>query len=222
LRAWTTALEKTLAGELVGVIVYGSAVRGEYRPSESDVDAVIVVEHARLEDLRAIRDATQLARWSARIESMVVVASELEGAADVFPLLYDEIGKEGVTIVGTNPFASIRVQDRHRRLRIEQELREAQIRLRRAAVDAGDDAALAGAILRKTRQIRAPLAALFALRGEPSETSLAAVLEKARAVYGVATDVLAAAHEKPAEAHAALVALLTKAIDDVNAREGSS
>jgi len=223
LRDWTKALKKALGDELTCVLVHGSAARGEYRPNDSDIDAVVVLEHARLEHLRAIHEATQLARWSARIETMIVVASELAGAADVFPLLYDEIAKESVVLVGKNPFSSIRVEDRHRRLRIEQELREAQIRLRRAVVDALDDAALAGAVLRKTRQIRAPLAALFALRGKPCESSLSAVLARAKEVYGVATEKLGAAREKPDEAHAALVELLDEAIEDVDgsaAREG--
>ena len=41
-----------------------------------------------------------------------------------------------VALSGTDPFSGLNVHDTHRRLRIEQELREARIRMRRAVVDA--------------------------------------------------------------------------------------
>ena len=40
---WTTSLEATLGEDLVGILVHGSVARGEYRPGESDVDAIVVL-----------------------------------------------------------------------------------------------------------------------------------------------------------------------------------
>ena len=214
-----SSLKKALGDDLVGILVHGSVVRGEYHAGESDVDVVIVLAKAKLESLRAMSDAVRLARYAARIEAMILTEEEIAGAADAFPLMYDEIKRHHVVLAGRNPFEKVEVLDRHRRLRIEQELREAQIRLRRQLTDSLDQDALALSILRKTKQIRSPLAALLALKGQSTEPELAKVIAAAGKTWGVATDKIAAAREAPDAAHAALSELLEKAIADVNAME---
>jgi predicted nucleotidyltransferase len=214
---WVKSLEKALGDELVGILVHGSTVRGEYRPGDSDVDVVVVVKDASFEKLEAISNAMQLARYSARIEAMILTEKEIAGAADCFPLLYDEIKRSHALLAGRDPFAKIEVQDTHRRLRIEQELREAQIRLRRAITDSlGAKEAVAGAVTRKARQIRGPLHALLSLKGIDVDADLATVLAKAGETWKVDVAPLRSAREKPAEAHAAIVKLLDAAIDDVD------
>ena len=213
-------LETVLGDDLVGILVHGSVVRGEYRPGESDVDVIVVLQKADFTQLDAIGNAMQLARYSARIEAMILVESEIAGASDAFPLLYDEIKQRHILLAGRDSFAAVEVHDTHRRLRIEQELREAQIRLRRAVTDAfGVREAIAGAVVRKIKQMRAPLHALLALKGIECAPDLPSVVAKVGETYGVDVAPLRGAREAPDAAHAALVALLTKTIDDVNAME---
>ncbi len=217
---FSASLQKALGKDLVGILVHGSVVRGEYRPGESDVDVIVVLETADFGQLDAIGNAMQLARYSARIEAMILCESEIAGASDAFPLLYDEIKRHNILITGRDPFKDVVVHDTHRRLRIEQELREAQIRLRRAVTDAfGAREAIAGAVTRKVKQIRTPLHALLALKGIASPSDLKAVLAKTAETYGLDLAPLRAAREAPDAAHAALVTLLTKTIDDVNGME---
>jgi len=220
LTEFTKNLESTLGDNLVGILVHGSVVRGEYRPGESDVDVIVILDKAEFGQLEAIGNAMQLARYSARIEAMILTESEIAGASDAFPLLYDEIKQRHVLLTGRDPFAAVQVHDTHRRLRIEQELREAQIRLRRAVTDAfGAREAIGGAVVRKIKQVRAPLHALLALKGIACAPDLPSVIAKVGETYGVDLAPLRAAREAPDTAHAALVGLLTKAIDDVNAME---
>jgi hypothetical protein len=151
---------------------------------------------------------------------MILTVAEIPRAADVFPLLYADIAKKHAILVGTDPFAELTVSRRHLRLRVEQELREAQIRLRRAVVDGlGAEGALGGAVFRKIRQIRGALAALFELRGEACDDELGAVLAAAGRAYGVETKPLQHAHEHPQQALEALNKLLNAAIADVDARD---
>lgn len=216
------SLEAALGDDLVGVLVHGSVVRGEYRPGESDVDVIVVLKEATFAELESIGNALQLARYAARIEAMILTESEIAGASDAFPLLYDEIKQRHVLLAGKDPFSAVEVHDTHRRLRIEQELREAQIRLRRAVTDAfGAREAIGGAVVRKVKQVRAPLHALLALKGIACPPDLPSVLAKVGETYGVEVAPLRAARETPDAAHAALVSLLAKTIDDVNAMETS-
>ncbi len=216
----TSALVKSLADDLVALVVYGSAARGGYKEGQSDVDLAVVLKSAPRERLEKISNVMQLARYSARIEAIILTADEIAHAADVFPLLYDDIQRCHIVLHGTSPFKDLVIADRHLRLRIEQELREAQIRLRRAVVDGlGASNALAGAVLRKAKQIRGPLHALLALKGIACDDDLGSVLTKVAEVYKVDAAKVRKAKEEPAEAHDALVALLAAAIDDVDAME---
>lgn len=217
---WIASLKEILGEDLVGILVHGSVARGEYRAGESDVDAIVVLKDARVEKLSAIANAMQLARYSARIEAMILTEEEIPGASDVFPLLYDDIKRCHFLIFGRDPFASVEVHDTHRRLRIEQELREARIRLRRAVTDAGGAReALGGAVVRKLKQVRGPLHALLALAGSPCAPDLATVIGAACARYGIDPAPLRAGRESPERAHEAFVALLDGAVAEVNGME---
>lgn len=221
------SLERTLGDGLACLLVYGSAARGGYRDGQSDVDLMVVLREASRERLDAIANALRLARYAARIEAMILTAAEIPRAADVFPLLYDDIRRCHVLLSGQDPFSALVIDGKNRRLRVEQELREAQIRLRRAVVDGvGSDEALRGAVLRKLKQIRGPLHALLGLRGingddgDAGDDDLATVLAGAGKHLGVDVAPLQRAHEAPvAAAYEALAALLARAIEDVDRLE---
>jgi predicted nucleotidyltransferase len=214
------SLERSLGDDLSGLLVFGSAARGEYREGRSDVDLAVVLREAPRDKLEAISNALTLARYAARIEAIVLTTAEIPRAADVFPLLYDDIRRCNVVLAGKDPFSALVISDRHRRLRIEQELREAQIRLRRAVIDAeGSAEMLGGAVLRKVRQIRGPLRALLALRGVTAGDDLDEVLNAAGAAYEVDVTALRAVHDAPNRAHEALEKLLAAAVDDVDRME---
>lgn len=213
------ALKKAHGDDLSGVLVHGSAVRGGWSDG-SDVDVIVVLKRSSREKLEAAANALQGARWSARIEAMILVESEIPRAADVFPIFYDEIRRHHVVLHGHDPFSDLRIEPHHIRLRIEQELREVQIRLRRAVVDAqGKREALHGAVWRKVRQLRSPLFALLTQKGIKSDDHTKSVLESAGSAFKVDVAPLARVEEDPAAAHDALVALLDAAIADVDAME---
>lgn len=217
------SLERTLGDELACLLVYGSAARGGYREGQSDVDLMVVLEEASREGLDAIANALRLARYAARIEAMILTVAEIPRAADVFPLLYDDIRRCHVLLSGRDPFSALVIDGKNRRLRVEQELREAQIRLRRAVVDGmGSDEALRGAVLRKVKQIRGPLHALLGLHGingDDGDDDLATVLAGAGKHLGVDVVPLQRVHEAPDAAYEALTALLARAVEDVDRLE---
>lgn len=217
---WTRSLEAALGDDLVAILLTGGVARGDFRPGESDVNALIVLREASFDMLDSISSAMQAARYGARVEPTIVTEDELPGACDAFPLLYDEMKRWHIILVGEDPFASAVVHDTHRRLRIEQELRQAQVGLRRAVTDAlGAREAIGGAVGRKIRQVRRPLRALIDLKGAACKEDLESVLTTAGEVYSVDVGSLGAPRERPKEAHEALTSLLAAAIADVQAME---
>jgi predicted nucleotidyltransferase len=220
LRELESTLKTALGDALVSLVVYGSAARGGYQEGRSDVDVAVVLREASRATLLAIANALQVARYSARIESIILTEAEIPRSTDVFPLLYDDIRRHHVVLTGKDPFAELTISDRHRRVRVEQELREAQVRLRRAVVDGlGVGDALAGAVIRKAKQVRPTLAALFRLRGIECEDRTQKLLEKAKELYGIDTSLILRARETPEKAHEQLAKLLDAAIADVDAME---
>jgi hypothetical protein len=215
------ALAKSCGKNLVALVVHGSAVRGGWREATSDVDLVCVLDDDAPDVLAAIGPALELARFSARIETMILTRAEIARSADCFPLLYGDIARQSVTIAGTNPFEGLAISDAHRRLRIEQELREIRIRLRRVATDRSA-ANVAGAIERKLKQARGPLWALLALRGDKVDDGLDAVVKAIGAAYAIDPAPLRRIREDPKAGYATLAKLLDAALADIDTREVAS
>jgi hypothetical protein len=220
LRALTESLEKAAGANLAALVVHGSAVRGGYEPGRSDIDVIVVLHDTGLAQLRGLAEPLMLARFQGRVEAMILKHDNIPPAADVFPLLYDDVRQRHVVLSGADPFAGLEITNAHRRLRIEQELREARIRMRRAVVDAlGSEASMAGAVARKVKQIRGPLHALLILKGVAVDDRLEAVLEAASKAYGLDTAPLLRVSTAPEAAHAALRTLLDAAVHDVDRLE---
>jgi hypothetical protein len=218
----TKTLEKTLGKNLVGLVVHGSAVRGGWRAGASDVDLVIILDDASQQALESIGPALELARFSSRIEAMIVTKAEIPQSADCFPLLYADLARTSVTIAGENPFKGLAVPSHHKRLRIEQELRELRIRMRRVVTDAATHTNYAGAVERKLKQARDPLFALLELRGEATSDTMDAVLAGCAKAYSIDLAPLRRVREEPKVAFDTLGKLFDAALTDVDSREGAS
>jgi predicted nucleotidyltransferase len=220
LSALRDGLEKAAGANLAALVVYGSAVRGGFVPGESDVDLIVVLHETSIAQLKAIAEPLMLARYSARAEAMVLKNDNIAAASDVFPLLYDDVRQRHILLSGRDPFLDLNISDVHRRLRVEQELREARIRMRRAVVDAlGSESTIAGAVARKIKQIRGPIHALLKLKGIDADDRLEPVFAAAGQAYGIDTAPLTRVSVSPEGAHTALRALLDAAIADVDTLE---
>ncbi len=216
------SLEQKLGKNLVGVVVHGSAVRGGWRAGASDVDLVVILGDGTQEALESIGPALELARFSARIEAMILTKDEIPRSADCFPLLYADLARTSVTLAGENPFKGLDVPTHHRRLRIEQELRELRIRMRRVVTDNANHSSYAGAVDRKLKQARDPLWSLLELRGEAAADSLEAVLDGCAKAYSLDLAPLRRVREQPKAAFDTLGKLLDSALADVDSRDGAS
>ncbi len=216
----SSSVQRLMGDELVAIILFGSAVRGGLS-LHSNINVIVVLRSDRAELLRHLHDAFDLARASARIETRVMVDSEIPRAADVFPIFYDDVRACHAVLFGHDPFANLVIHDEHRRLRVEQELREARQRLRRHIIDyANDPQALRNTIRSLVKQVREPLASLLRLHGLTQKDDLVTVLDVVGKHFKV--DTLPVTGDVPAAVAAdAIAAVLDAAIADVDALEVS-
>lgn len=127
---FTTRLRETYGEELVTVVLYGSAARGDYREGVSDLNLLVVL---RALDAGALRRGSALARsWVEQGNQPPLMLGEAEwrGSADVFPIEYSDIRDAHVVLHGEDPWEGFDIRWGDLRLQCEHELKTKQIRLR--------------------------------------------------------------------------------------------
>lgn len=198
-----SALEKLaeelrlLAGEnFAGLILYGGLARGRFRPGRSDVNLVLLLRDASVKSLEAVAQALRDAWRDVRVDAMILTPEEIPEAADAFPSKFLHIQEFHVCLAGEDPFTQLEVNKEHLRLRVEQELRNIAMRLRRRYVSIFDDENALSALM---AEILGPLAvllrSLLKLSGKavPEDHSSAAVLEAAAIAFNLDRQALAQA-----------------------------
>ena len=127
--------------DLVSVVLYGSAARGEYREGVSDLNLLVLLRDCACATLR--RGAALARAWQTKHNPppLVMGAAEFSDSADTFPIELADIRDAHVVLHGGDPFEGVEIRPADLRLQLERELKGAQIRLRtRYLTDAGDAA----------------------------------------------------------------------------------
>jgi len=167
---------------LKAVVLYGSAVTGEFSAKHSDLNILCLVERAGAPELEALHSAAQ---WWVRAENpapLVFTADELHRSADVFSIELLDMKLRHRVLYGEDFLADFEVPLDFHRLQVERELRTDWLRLREAILAAPQNKkARLGIMLASVSAFCALFRhALFAL-GQPMPGT------KREAVDGVAT-----------------------------------
>lgn len=136
---------KALLGErLEGVLLYGSAVRGEFLQGRSNLNLLLLVSSY---DQSLLKGYSVLhRRWSKEqiIAPLFLTEEELRSSASIFPLEYLEIQEQHRVLGGRDPFVGFRVETARVAAEVTQGLTGSLFRLRQRFVEgnATDEAAL--------------------------------------------------------------------------------
>jgi predicted nucleotidyltransferase len=123
-------LREALGEELVGVILYGGLAKGEYAPSSSDVNVMVVLSEITLEALdRAVEPISQ-ARRDVHLAALVLSEDDLRSSTDVFPVKFLDMQQHHRLLWGRDVLADLSISRDHLRLRCEQEIKNLMLRLR--------------------------------------------------------------------------------------------
>src|SRR4051794_31511617 len=136
LKAFVDDLRHSHRDNLVSVILYGSAAAGDFVGSQSDLNVLIALQRIRPADLR---DAHASVREWRRLGHRVPVyftVSELQNAADVFPIEFHQMSAARKVLFGPDVLANLNITDTFLRLQTEYELRSKLILLRRQYIPA--------------------------------------------------------------------------------------
>ena len=144
LHAYVKDVKTLFAERLEGVLLYGSAVRGEFLPGRSNLNLLLLVssyDQALLKGYSAIHR-----RWSKEqiVAPLFLTETELRSSASIFPLEYLEIQEQHRVLGGRDPFVGFRIEVHRLGAEVQQGLMGAVLRLRQRYVEgnATDEAAL--------------------------------------------------------------------------------
>jgi len=127
-------LKQAAEDNLESVVLYGSAVTGDYDPDYSNVNLVAILKDTSLAKLLAI--APIVGSWvdQKRHAPLIITRDELERSADVFAIELMDIKQRHRVLWGPDPIAQLSIPMHLHRAQLEYELREKLILLRQRLV----------------------------------------------------------------------------------------
>lgn len=196
LDALSIALRTAAGGNLLALILYGGLARGRYNPETSDINVVVLLRDASASAIQRLAAPLHAAWRAKRVEPLIVTPGDLARLPITFPTKVLDIQRRHVALYGDDPFDGLEVSRAHLRLRVEQELQNLALRLRRRFVAIhADPGALALAASDAAPTLAVNLRVLLFLRGivaddlEPTP----AIYERAAHVFGLDAEALEAA-----------------------------
>jgi predicted nucleotidyltransferase len=179
---------------LAGLILYGGLARGRYRPGKSDINLVVLLNDTSTAALDKIAPILRAAWRAWRVEPFIIKPTEASRLSVTFPTKLLDIARHHIVLAGANPFADMQISREQIRLRIEQSLRNTELRLRRRYLSIFDDrASLATTLADAAASLKIEFAALLQLVNQdvPSESTSAAVLQAAANAFDLDREALA-------------------------------
>jgi predicted nucleotidyltransferase len=136
LTEFVNRLKAAISDNLKTIVLYGSAVTGEFRAEHSDLNVLCVVDRA---DAALLENAHGVAEWWMRQGNpapLIFTVDELRRSADVFAIELLDMKLHHRILFGTDFLDDFEVPLHLHRLQVERELRTAWLRLRQAILAA--------------------------------------------------------------------------------------
>jgi len=129
-------IRATHGKNLSAVILYGSAAAGDFIPKHSDYNILIALQKITPLDLREAHACIREWHRMGHPIPVYFTVSELQNAADVFPIEFHQMSIAHKVLYGVDVIADLKISDAFLRHQAEYELRSKLIQLRRQYIPA--------------------------------------------------------------------------------------
>ncbi|OQW37398.1 MAG: hypothetical protein A4E19_13410 [Nitrospira sp. SG-bin1] len=135
LKSYVKDVTRVYGNELEGILLYGSAVRGEFLPGRSNLNLLLVMSSYDLSVLKKYDGIHK--RWSKEqvVVPLFLTAEDLQSASFAFPLEYQDIHESHRLLWGQDPFVGLKIDARNLAAEVVQALRGNLLRLRQRLVE---------------------------------------------------------------------------------------
>jgi hypothetical protein len=136
LNDYVKRLKESAGKNLKAVVLYGSAVTGEFRAGHSDLNTLCLVERAVSEDLENLHPTAEWWTKQGNHPPLVFTLDELHRSADVFAIELLDMKQSHRILFGDDFLTNLDVPLRQHRQQVERELRTNWLRLRQTVLTA--------------------------------------------------------------------------------------
>ncbi len=140
-------LEAALGGNLVSLVLFGSAARGTHVEGRSDLNVLAVVKDASVPALHAATPV--VAEWArgGQPPPLIFAEAEWRAATDVFPIEIEDMREAHRVLAGRDPLEGVTTRRADLRTELEHEVRGKVLRLRTEYAAAAADGKALGRLL---------------------------------------------------------------------------
>lgn len=142
LQIYAKDIKAAYGDRLEGLLIYGSAVRGEFLPGRSNLNMLLLVTSYDAATLKTYAPIHK--KWSKEqiVVPIFLTEQELSGASSIFPLEFLEIQEHHRVLGGRDPFVGFHVQTHRLKQQVIEGFASHVFRLRQRFAEGGgtDDA----------------------------------------------------------------------------------
>jgi hypothetical protein len=187
LKEFVERLQKAAGENLESVVLYGSAVTGEYDPGFSNINLLCFLRDASFPKLQALSPAVDWWFKAGHRPPMMITRDELEHSTDVFVIELMDIRQQHKVLFGPDYVGTLDIPMTLHRVQLEYELREKLILLRQHLLLAATDEEQIWQLLLRSLPAFATLARHTVIaQGQPVPATKRAAIEQLAA--GLALD----------------------------------
>ena len=129
-------LQEAYGGDLVSVVLYGSAASGDQQAKFSDLNVIAVLKEVGVAELRKGDKAIQWWIKQKQPAPLLISVEEARNSHDAFPIEFLDIQQSHRVLHGEDLFSQIEVSRTNHRRQVEHELRSSLLRLRQRYLSA--------------------------------------------------------------------------------------
>lgn len=178
LEQYLQQLQKDWGADLEGLLLYGSAARGDFIAGRSNINFLVLVREISVSGLQR---AGQLHRqWGKHqiVAPLLMTQEELSRSRHLFPLEYLQMQDHHVLLAGQDPFGAGQIEDKQLGWQCEQELLANVFRLRQRFVEGeGRAEAIQALLILSITAVLPCVRGLLRVLGQPSKGRDVQILE---------------------------------------------
>lgn len=135
---FTQRLKDIYQGNLVSLILYGSAARGEFIDTHSNLNLLVVLKDIAPEELKKASWLINKYRFKT-ISPLFLTEKYIQSSLDIFPIEFLDMQENYLVVQGLDVLKGLNVDTRNLRFQCEQELKSKLINLRQLYIRINKD-----------------------------------------------------------------------------------
>jgi predicted nucleotidyltransferase len=187
LDAFTQKLKDIYQNELVSIILYGSAASGEFAYKHSNINLLVVLKNASLENLDKVSGLITVPKFQV-LNPLFLTEDYIKSSLDVFPIEFLDIKENYIILYGKDILGGLEIDLKNLRFQCEQELKAKLLNLKNIYLRSKDKFALRVLLFKYFTSITHIMRNLLRLRGKMPSYLKERVLNEVAQEFQINTD----------------------------------